>query len=127
MAITWIRRSISFLIRVSGRLIVVVDLAIVPKNVKSPVAKTRAVAVPFVKLHPHLARFLASVINVWPASVPNFISTFSPVKDALFTLRSLDCKILKSAGTFSPNYTLTISPITNDDTSTYSSFPFLCA
>jgi len=47
------------------------------------------------------------------------MSTFSPVNDALFTLRSLDFKTLKSAGTFSPNYTLTISPITKFYTSTY--------
>jgi hypothetical protein len=35
-------------------------------------------------------------------SGPNLISTFSPVNEALFTLRSVELRILKSAGTLSP-------------------------
>ncbi len=40
---------------------VVVDLAIVPKNVWSPVAITKAIPFPEVKLQPVLAMFFASV------------------------------------------------------------------
>lgn len=65
-AITRISRSISFFIKVSGLLIVVVDLAIVPNMVLSPVWNTTAVAVPEVKLHPILAIFLASFITSLP-------------------------------------------------------------
>jgi len=110
IAIVWIRRSISFFIKVSGLSMVVVLFAMVPKKVLSPIAMTSAFALPEVKLQPVLAIFLASVIAYALASGPNLISTFSPVKDELFTLRSLDFKIRRSAGTFSPETTLTISP-----------------
>jgi hypothetical protein len=53
------------------------------------------------------------------------MSTFSPVKEALFTFRSLEVSTLTSAGTFSPNLTLTISPGTNKVASIVYSFPSL--
>ncbi len=71
------------------------------------------VAFPEVKLHPILATFLASYNDSAFASVPNLISTFSPVNDALFTFKSLASNIRRSAGTFSPEVAFTISPGTN--------------
>jgi hypothetical protein len=41
--------------------------------------------VPFVKLQPERATFLASYKVVWFASIPSLMSTFSPVSGALFT------------------------------------------
>lgn len=63
------------------------------------------------KLHPDLATFLASYKISCLGSVLSLISTFSPVNEALLTLRSSHSKIRMSAGTFSPLETITISPI----------------
>lgn len=66
---------------------------------------------PLVKLQPDLATFFASYKSSCLGSRLSFISTFSPVSEALLTLRSSHSKILKSAGTFSPPATSTMSPI----------------
>ena len=92
---------------------VVVDFAMAPKKVLSPVAKTTQTAVPLVKLQPERATFLASYSSVAFGSAPSLMSTFSPVSEALFTFRSDACNTRRSAGTFSPPVTLMMSPGTN--------------
>ncbi len=74
---------------------------------------------------PILAIFLASYSSIWLASGPNLISKFSPVKEALLTFKSEDCMILRSAGTFSPPTTLTMSPGTSVVASTVLIIPSL--
>jgi hypothetical protein len=125
IAIILINLRISCFIYVGGLLIVRVDLAIVPKKVPSPVAKTTQVALPEVKLQPILATFLASYRVSALALGPNLISTFSPVKEALLTFKSEASRTLTSAGTFSPVTTYTISPGTSNLASTFTSFPSL--
>lgn len=88
MPIIKISRAISFLNNDGGRLIEVVDFAMHPKKVKSPVRKTIAKPFPYVKLHPERAIFFASYNSICKASLPNLISRFSPVNEALFTLKS---------------------------------------
>lgn len=83
-----IRRLISALSKDGGRLMEVVDFAIDPKKVTSPVEKTIAVPFPCVKLHPQRAIFLASYKSRCKASFPILISIFSPVNEALFTFKS---------------------------------------
>jgi hypothetical protein len=69
--------------------------------------------------------FLDSYNDSAFAITPNLMSTFSPVKEALFTFKSELSKTLKSAGTFSPAVALTISPGTKNLASIYIIYPFL--
>mmetsp|Transcript_66858 Transcript_66858/g.186683 ORF Transcript_66858/g.186683 Transcript_66858/m.186683 type:complete len:280 (+) Transcript_66858:1910-2749(+) len=87
--------------------------AILPKNVLSPVACTRHVALPFLTLVPKKHRLRASSGRVFSRSGLDVLGCGmdSPVSAALSTsIPSEQCRMRTSAGTLSPAFTKMISP-----------------
>ena len=80
-------------------------------RVASPILKKIPIPDPAVYYVPKNPTFLASKILVGgDLSVSILMSSDSPVRDALLTLISVDLKITRSHGIFSPVDTTTMSP-----------------
>lgn len=99
--------------------------AIWPMNVLSPVANTTPLPVPYLFNVEKNAMFLVynGLSSVAYALLAN--SSVSPVNDELSTFIPIESIILKSAGIFLPNYTLTTSPTTSFVASNLLYCPFL--
>lgn len=98
--------------------------AIYPITVASPILIQIPVPEPAVHEVPKNATFFDSkIFGNGSAPGSTWISSDSPVREALFTLSSLLLKMTKSAGILSPLPTTTTSPGTSNLASTYYFLP----
>jgi hypothetical protein len=95
-------------------------------TVASPILKQIPIPDPAVHYVPKNPTFLASKILVGgDLSISILMSSDSPVRDALLTFISVDLKITRSQGIFSPVDTTTMSPGTISFASIFYSLLFL--
>mmetsp|Transcript_122550 Transcript_122550/g.297434 ORF Transcript_122550/g.297434 Transcript_122550/m.297434 type:complete len:422 (-) Transcript_122550:557-1822(-) len=110
---------ISRLMGVSTFSVSCVSAATLPMKVWSPMARTMPKPVPFSQLVPKKAMFSVSCGFSLVQSGVRSSASGSPVSGALFTFRSVASMITRSAGTWSPALSCTMSPRTKRSASSF--------